>query len=569
MKTILRVLGVPFVIGLMMLLAASPVANASAATASVQLPKSPLSAGFLMAQAIHSGAVKLSASNSATSANPALKCSPAPCALPNVQASEGGQPVNEDPIATNPTNNKNLLTGGNDYNCGSLQGFYASSDGGTTWNHTCMNTLSGASGDGDPGVGFDSKGVAYITGIDTGTSDGSDIVFEKSTNGGSTWSAPAVAVKPLLSGGLTDKDWLWIDNNSSSPRANSLYVSVTQFNSSETQTEISVSHSTNGGSTWTTVAVDTLQPSGTIDQFSDVTTDKAGNVYVTWMRCTANGPSGDCGGTLASFYLSKSSDGGNTWSTPLLMSQANLAPDTCGGYYGCVPNTNERVSDIPAIGVDNSGGSYNGNLYTVFYNWGASCQQTQQMQVEVTTSADGGSSWSTPVRVAPGATNDEFFPWLTVSSDGQVGVSWLDRRNDPSNLSYEAFAAVSTDGGASFGTNVQIATQPSNPDNDGFGGYFMGDYTGNYWSADTLYASWMDSRNGTNTQDEVGGADFGPSGSHGGDLSARVPLVVPGQANNMTYHCGPVMAGTMIVYTIFWNPTKSKGKFATNYSTLI
>src|SRR5579863_1598291 len=180
------------------------------------LPDSPISTSVLVAQAIHNGTIHLNSQVRGSVMSPNLICKPAPCVLPNVQASEGGQPVNEDPIATNPINNKNLLTGGNDYNCASLQGFYASADGGITWNHTCMNTLPGASGDGDPGVGFDSKGAAYISGIDTGTSDGSDIVFEKSTDGGKTYSAPAVAVKPLFSGGLTDKDWLWVDSNPSS-----------------------------------------------------------------------------------------------------------------------------------------------------------------------------------------------------------------------------------------------------------------------------------------------------------------------------------------------------------------
>ena len=95
---------------------------------------------------------------------------------------------------------------------------------------------------------------------------------------------------------------------------------------------------------------------------------------------------------------------------------------------------------------------------------------------------------------------------MTVSDSGQVGVSWLDRRNDPSNVSYEAFAAVSSDGGASFGTNIQVASVPSNPFNDGFGGGFMGDYTGNSWYHNRrLYISWMDTRNGVDAQDEVGG----------------------------------------------------------------
>ena len=290
-----------------------------------------------------------------------------------------------------------------------------------------MNTLSGASGDGDPGVGFDATGVAYITGIDTGTSDGSDIVYEKSTNGGKTWSAPAIAVKPLFSGGLTDKDWLQVDNNSSSPRVNTLYVSVTQFDASN-NSEISVSHSTNGGKTWSYCRRgyrEQLYPA--VDQFSDVTTDKAGNVYVTWMRCVANGSNSNCGGTTASFMMSKSTDGGNTWSTPVTINTAALTPDTCGGFYGCVPNTNERLSNIPAIGVDNSTGKHAGYLYVVNYNYNGTFAD-----VQVTVSANGGTTWGTPVAVAPSSDNhDQFSPWLSVSSAGIVGVTWLDRRDRP------------------------------------------------------------------------------------------------------------------------------------------
>ena len=268
-------------------------------------------------------------------------------------------------------------------------------------------------------------------------SDGSDIVFEKSTNGGSTWSAPAVAVKPLLSGGLTDKDWLWVDSNASSKYKNSLYVSVTQFNASETQTQISVTHSSNGGSTWKTVAVDTLQPAGTIYQFSDITTDKAGNVYATWMRCTATGPTGDCGGAKSlAFLVSESKDGGNTWSTPVTVNTAMLAPDSCGGYYGCVPNTSERLSNIPVIGVDNSTGKHAGDLLCRDYNYTGKYTSTQ-----VTVSTNHGSTWGTPVAVAPTSdTHDQFFGWLSVSNTGQVGVTWLDRRNDSSNISYEELA---------------------------------------------------------------------------------------------------------------------------------
>jgi hypothetical protein len=504
MKPFLRLLCGSFCVSLLMLatLFLPSVASASSASPAFRLPNSPLSTSFLMAQAIHQGKIQASSHGTNSTASPNLTCSPTPCALPNKEASGGNGTniVNEDPIAVNPTNNKQLLSGGNDYNCSSLQGFYSSSNGGKTWKSTCMGSLSGDSGDGDPGVGYDLNGNSYISGIDTGSNTA--IVFEKSSNNGTSWSAPAAAVSPVFSGGLTDKDWLQIDDNASSPHANALYISVTQFDSSQTHTEISVSHSDNGGSTWTTKVVDTEQSSPNIDQFSDLAVGKDGTVYVSWMRCTANGPTGDCGGTTATFWISKSTNGGNTWSTPSQIGSAALAPDNCGCYYGGLPNTNERVSDIPAIGIDNSTGSHHGNLYAVLYNWTGT-----HMEVEVTTSTNGGTSWGTPVLVAPASeTHDQFFPWLSVSpKNGAVGVSWLDRRNDPNNLSYETFATVSTNGGTSFATDIQIASVPSNPDHDGFNGGFMGDYTGNVWAGKKLMISWMDTRNGTDCQDWVGG----------------------------------------------------------------
>jgi hypothetical protein len=477
---------------------------ASQASASSPLPRSPLSGSVLAAQALHAGKLHPSSHGTGLTPLPQLPtCSPTPCALPNVQASEGGKPVDEDPIAANPANSQDLLTGGNDFNCSSLLGFYASANGGSTWNRTCMNTPKGEPvGCGDPGVGYDLSGAAYITGIASSSNScfPGVIIFEKSTDNGQKWSAPAVAVTPLFSGGLTDKPWLQVDDNPSSPHANALYLSVTQFDSSGNDTKISVSHSTNGGTNWTTSAVDTAQVFPAVDQFSDLAIGKDGTVYVSWMRCTA---SVECAGTQATLLLSKSTDGGSTWSKPVTLATVMLAPDPRGCcFYGQLPNTGERVSEIPVIGIDNSSGPHAGALYAAFYTWTGS-----SMVVDVASSTTGGSTWGMPVRVTPpGDPNDEFFPWLSVSSSGLVGVTWLDRRYDANNLSYEAFAAISSDGGTTF-PNLQIAPVASNPNNDGFNGGFMGDYTGNVWDSTgtILYASWMDSRNGVNMQDEVGG----------------------------------------------------------------
>jgi hypothetical protein len=507
MRIFLRLVTGPIILGF--ILALSLNAGAGASARKPLLPRSPLSGSVLLAREIHSGAVQFPHPGTLTNdIHPHLSCSPAPCVLPNTQASIGhsGNIVNEDPIAVDPKNPLNLLSGGNDYNCGSsLAGFYLSTDGGNTWSATCIGSITGF-GCGDPGVGWDLHHTAYITSIDCGLPA---IQFEKSTNMGVTWSAPAVAVRPLFSGGFTDKDWLQVDDGpKSDPYRNSLYISVTQFDSSGNST-ISVSHSTNGGATWSApIQVDSLQLYPSVDQFSDITTGRNGTVYVTWMRCYANGPAGDCGGTTATLLMSDSTDGGNTWSTPATIATVNLAPDACFcAFYGNLPNTSERVSEIPAIGVDNSTSIYSGTLYVVMYNWTGS-----YMEVEVATSTNGGASWSAPVRVTPTSdTHDQFFPWLTVNHKGVVGVTWLDRRNDPSNIDYEAFSSISTNHGASFQTNQQIASVASNPFDDGFGGGFMGDYTGNSWAKRTstqpatLYASWMDMRNGSYSQDWVGG----------------------------------------------------------------
>jgi hypothetical protein len=455
------------------------------------LPKSPISGGVLAARAYRAGLLHPVETNHLLPSGTILTCSPTPCVLPNVQASGGGQPVNEDPIATNLKNAKQLLTGGNDYNCSNIQGFYSSADGGSTWTRTCS---PGSGGDGDPIVGYDLNNVAYAGGIQN-----SDVVLFSSTNNGQTWGTPVVVSTPLL-GSLADKPWLEIDTNAKSPFVNSLYVSITQFDGSS-DSEISVSHSNDGGKTWTTKVVDTEQFYPTsVDQFSDLAVGADGTVYVSWQRCAANGQAGDCGGTVAKMLLSKSTDGGNTWSAPVTIATPTLVPDSCGcGFYGSLPNTDERVSNIPSNAVFGSGST--AKVYVSFYNWNGS-----QMQVFVAASKDGGNTFGTPVRVTNSNKGDEFFQWINVAQNGAIGVTWLDRRNDPANLQYQPFAAVSTNGGGSVKSGA-LSTTMSNPLDDGFGGGFMGDYRCHVFNGHTMFAAWMDMRTDV-SQDEVGGAQF-------------------------------------------------------------
>lgn len=457
---------------------------------------SPLSGSVLVAQAIRAGRVRIPYLLFPQLEPFVLTCSPAPCTTPNVRTFAGASPMNETPIAANPLKASQLLTGANDYNCGAIQGFMASSTGGSTWNHTCMGLLSGGSGAGDPAVGYDRLGNAYIMGIDTFSGTVSEIAFEKSSNNGATWSAPALAISGIAPYTFVDKEWMQIDDSAASPRKNAIYASTTEFDPNSNSI-IAVSHSTDGGGSWMNVMVDAVK-FPVVDQFSDLAIGSDGMLYLTWMRCAATGPTGNCGGTKSKILFSKSADGGMTWSKPVLVANANLTPDSCGAFYGCLPNTSERVSNVPAIDVDRTAGPFKNRLYTVMYNWTGA-----KMQVKVSRSTNGGATWSVPVPVAAAVTKDQFFPWLTTSSTGTVGVTWLDRRLDPANKKYNAFATISTNGGVSFGTSVKVSTATSDPANDGFGGSFMGDYTGDIWVGPRLFDVWTDTRIG-DAQDEIG-----------------------------------------------------------------
>ncbi len=169
-----------------------------------------------MAKALRNGSVQLPTSVLMSGIEPNLTCTPLPCVLPNVQASAGVNIANEDPIAANPRNRMQLLSGANDYSCPTFQGFYASSDGGTTWNHTCLPAIAGGSGLGDPMVGYDLLGNTFAGGIQSG-SPGQVIVVSKSTNNGTSWGSPVVAATPTLSGGTTDKGWLEVDTQCRKP----------------------------------------------------------------------------------------------------------------------------------------------------------------------------------------------------------------------------------------------------------------------------------------------------------------------------------------------------------------
>jgi hypothetical protein len=429
--------------------------------------------------------VKASAQEPRSTDAEVISCSPAPCVFPPTQASPltAGGAVDA-PVASDPKNPGHLLVGSYDGNCyrySGVLGVFASSDGGSQWTQSCFEASGFYTSDGSPRVGYDLKGQAYASGDYQHDGYHTGFIAVQRSVDGVHWSSP---VKALWEGFEPYYSSLAIDNNPGSPFANSVYVSGL-VNTANGQ-RVFASHSNDGGSTWQAVPVAPVQVYPAQGAWTSLSVGKDGTVYLAWMYCNS-GP-GFCGDDNGYVILTKSSDGGNSWSYPTLITTVVL-------NHGSLPNSNAAILDWPSIAIDNTTGPHSGTLYVAAYSWTGTF-----LQVRVVRSTDGGNTWSTPVDVAPGITHDQFYPWLSVSPTGLVGVMWLDRRNDPANIKYQAFAGISNDGGASFQPNVQLTQSFSNPDDVSYA-----DYMGSTWDgANDFIAAWTDSSSGV-AQDMVGG----------------------------------------------------------------
>src|SRR5436309_3296745 len=131
------------------------------------------------------------------------------------------------------------------------------------------------------------------------------------------------------------------------------------------------------------------------------------------------------------------------------------------------------------------------------------------MDIYVRHSDDDGATWSSPVRVNDDTTkNSQFLPKISLDpTTGDLAVVWYDARADLGNGGAgdtdgirnddaQFWGAFSTDGGASFGLNVQISAGTSNSHDSG-NGIDYGDYSGLSFYGGVAHPAWSDNSNST------------------------------------------------------------------------
>jgi hypothetical protein len=359
-------------------------------------------------------------------------------------------PHNELSIAVDPTNPNHIVAGSNDYELffqGSftiqriIAGYYTSFDGGTTWTNGHISP-GGFTFNGDPAIAFNTKfGVVdYATIASNGGQAGgfatATIEVNTSNDGGLTFGNPVVVA--LGTGGtrvtvFNDKPYIAVDNNPSSPHY--------------------------------------------------------GRVYVTNTRFLFN----NLGRYLESpIQLAYSDDGGNTFSTPKIISGSSST--LCSQPFVTPRNNgvcNEDQFSTPVIGPD-------GTLYVAFENEEHS--QTPSLfrnQYLVVTSTDGGATFSSPVSAV--------FPIFDGSTDYPINV---DGRQTLSNSQFRVNSAGN------------LAVDPS---------------SGPSPSTTRLYIAFSDNRNGLltgNTTTVVTNTDvFVVSSSNGGATWTGPVLVLGGSGS--------------------------------------
>jgi hypothetical protein len=346
----------------------------------------------------------------------------------NVQVSHDTYLAHSEPMLTeNPRNPLNLVGGSKFFTDPAHYlfkiGTYASADGGCTW--TDGGVLPGFTQEqltSDVSFAFDTQGNAYVAVLNTGGAE-SGLSVAASHDGGKTFGAPVSVFDNRTGAVFSDKPWIGVDDTNG-PHSGTIYVvwSYDYQNCGTTQApctqELGFSRSTDGGQT-----------------FSPVRLIEGNAPFCTNPSLGRPASSRKCDGALGA--------------TPAILPDGTVA--VAFSYINLL------------AGDPDASGTPQGH-HTIADGLVASAIPTKLL---VITSADGGTTWTTPVPIAaiqdlPAHFTHETYrnaPLPAFVSDpttGQLYIAWSDERNGDADI----YLATSTDKGQTWSTPVRVNDDP-------------------------------------------------------------------------------------------------------------
>jgi len=347
----------------------------------------------------------------------------------------------------------------------------------------------------DASAAFDAKHgvwiISFLGLFPSGNTKEVDVLVSRSTDGGQTWSNPVVVNND---GHSNDKNWTVCDDTQTSPFFGHCH---TEFDDNSIADLIQMSTSTDGGQTWGAAQPTAdhahgiggqplVQPNGTVivpiqgfagrngDILSFISTDggaswssavkvaavafhapaggiragilpsaeidASGKVYVVWPDCHF-----EAGCTANDLVFSTSTNGIN-WS-PVTRIPLDLIGSGVDHF-------------IPGLAVDNSTSGSTAHLAVTFYFYPvASCTAaTCKLDTGISTSADGGATWTQNTQVAGPMT----ISWLPNTTQGRMVGDYIST-SFVGGPAFPAFAVASapTSGGSDCFTATPNCNQPT------------------------------------------------------------------------------------------------------------
>jgi hypothetical protein len=192
------------------------------------------------------------------------------------------------------------------------------------------------------------------------------------------------------------------------------------------------SHSSDGGATFTDLGNLPVSPATQVNEGDPgIAVNRSGTFYASYILFDAARPAG----LRNTAGVSKSVDGGFTWSSPVGLPVFG----TANGFL-----------DKPFIAADSTGGANDGHVYVTFTNFSPG---SAGLPIMFSRSIDGGSTFSAPIQLSVlNTVNQGSEP--VVGPKGEIYVAWFQFSGPRGSGIVEA---KSTDGGLTFAAPVFVA----------------------------------------------------------------------------------------------------------------
>lgn len=389
-------------------------------------------------------------------------------------------------VAVNPrdTNNRIGVWQQDRFTFGGARGLLtgASHDGGNSWSRTFAHFSHCAGGNPANGGDYDRASDPFVTIAPNGhayqialafdvTGPSQAILVSRSTNGGDSWSEPITLIRDTDPTVGDDKEAITADPKN----ANLVYAVWDRLECTDASQSICVrgptwfARTTNGGASWQPAHViyDPGADAQTIaNQIVVLPNGDLVDLFVRFLELNEGSP--NAGDIVVAIV--RSNDKGVTWSAPIVINTLQSI-----GVVDRKTGEPVRTGDIiPDIAVSPESGV----LYVVWQD--ARFSGSKRDGIVLSTSTNGGLSWSAPVQINKVPKVQAFTGSVDVGEDGSVAVTYYDFRkdtSDPATLLTDYWQIVSQEGGQTWretplAGSFDMRIAPS------AGGFFLGDYEG-------------------------------------------------------------------------------------------